>query len=155
MAEIRELFLSDEKEDVCNYILRKLPRWFTMDAVIKDYVRDTQKLLFYAAYLNEKPVGFAALKIHNPYTAEVYVIGVLKEYHREGIGRQLIGCCETVCKEKKMEFLTVKTPEESRTSEGYADTRFFFHEMGFKPLEIFRNYWEDGKPCLFMVKSLV
>lgn len=46
---------------------------------------------------SEKPIGFVALKVHNPYTAEICVMGVLKEYHRGGIGRQLVSHCEAFC----------------------------------------------------------
>ncbi|MFR3409897.1 MAG: GNAT family N-acetyltransferase [Christensenellales bacterium] len=34
-------------------------------------------------------VGFAALKATSPCAGEIYVMGVLPEYHRSGIGQQL------------------------------------------------------------------
>ena len=37
-------------------------------------------------YDGERPVGFLAVKVHNAFTAEVCVMGILKEYHRMGIG---------------------------------------------------------------------
>ena len=38
-------------------------------------------------------IMFAALKIHNDYTADIYNLGILREYHRLGIGHQLLEAC--------------------------------------------------------------
>jgi len=35
------------------------------------------------------PLGFISIKENNPYTAEIYVMGVLPDYHNQGIGLYL------------------------------------------------------------------
>ena len=35
-------------------------------------------------------MGFISLKEHNRYTEEIYVLGVLKKYYRQGIGKELL-----------------------------------------------------------------
>jgi hypothetical protein len=53
-----------------------------------------------------------------------------------------------------MEFLTVKTLDESRASKSYEKTRLFYLSVGFKPLEVFPLLWDKDNPCLFMAKSI-
>lgn len=154
VIDIKEVLAPGEKSSICNCILRALPNWFGIESAIVDYVSDVQPMLFYAAFDDAQPVGFIALKKHNDYTSEVYVMGILEEYHRKGIGRKLITHCEEYCKNAKMEFLTVKTLDESRADEGYEKTRLFYLSQGFRPLEVFPLLWDESNPCLFMAKSI-
>jgi ribosomal protein S18 acetylase RimI-like enzyme len=154
MAEIVEIIIPEEKSKICNDILRALPNWFGIESSILDYIKQVQKLPFYAAYKDNKAIGFVAVKVHNSYTAEVCVMGILKEYHRQGIGKILINCCEEYCIKNKMEFLTVKTLDESRASKSYEKTRLFYMAVGFKPLEVFPLLWDENNPCLFMIKNI-
>jgi len=154
MIEIREIFDPDVKSNICNDTLRALPNWFGNEAPIVDYTKQVQSMPFYAAFDNDKALGFITIKVHNAYTSEVCVMGILKEYHRQGIGKRLIECCEKYCKENNMEFLTVKTVDESSDSKSYEKTRSFYLSVGFKPLEVFPLYWDKDNPCLFMVKKL-
>jgi ribosomal protein S18 acetylase RimI-like enzyme len=150
-----EIHDPNTKSIICNDILRALPNWFGNEAAIVDYTEQVQAMPFYAAFDNNKAIGFVALKMHNQYTAEVCVMGILKEYHRQGIGKTLISYCETYCIESKREYLTVKTLDESRASKSYEKTRLFYLSVGFKPLEVFPLYWDKDNPCLFMVKHIV
>lgn len=154
MTEIREIFDQDEKSTICDDILRALPSWFGIEAGIIDYVRQVRTMPFYAAFDSGRAVGFVAIKVHNTFTSEVCVMGVLKEYHRQGIGRKLIEHCEKYCAENKTEFLTVKTLDRSRESKSYEKTRLFYQAVGFKPLEVFPLLWDENNPCLFMVKTV-
>lgn len=154
MVEFVTVLDKEEKGVICGSILRKLPNWFGVEESILDYVRDTREMPFYAAYDNGIPVGFIAIKIHSKYAAEVYVMGVLQEYHRNGIGKMLINKCEEFCRENEMEFLTVKTLDESRESKSYEKTRHFYISMGFRPLEVFKTLWNEDNPCLFLAKHI-
>lgn len=154
MFSIKQVDTPEQKSHICNMILRALPNWFGVEASIVDYVKETQSMPFWAAFDGENPIGFVALKEHNPYTSEVCVMGVLKEYHRHGIGRELIKYCEAYCTDNQVEYLTVKTLDQSRESRSYAKTRQFYLSMGFRPLEVFPLYWDKDNPCLFMAKFL-
>ncbi len=132
-----------------------MPNWFGVEASIVDYVEQVKKMTFYAAFDSDNPIGFVAIKVHNSFAAEVCVMGVLKEYHRQGIGKQLIKSCETYCKENGIEFLTVKTLDQSRESKSYEKTRLFYQLVGFKPLEVFPLLWDKDNPCLFMIKVII
>ena len=154
MIHIREIIDEDDKATICNYILRSLPDWFGVEESIVDYVAQVRLMSFCTAFDGEKPIGFVAIKIHSIYTAEVCVMGVLAEYHRQGIGEQLIKWCENYCRQSKKEFLTVKTLDETREDEGYSKTRKFYLKMDFRPLEVFPLLWGEDNPCLFMAKHI-
>lgn len=155
--EIKEIINADEKSNICDSILRALPNWFGNEPSIVDYVQKVQTMPFYAAYDKGKssmPVGFVAIKLHNAYTSEICVIGILKEYHRHSIGKMLVACCEAYCHENEMEYLTVKTLDTSAGSKSYEKTILFYLSVGFRPLEVFPLFWDEDNPCLFMVKCV-
>lgn len=154
MFNLKQVDNSTQKAYICDTILHALPNWFGVEASIVDYVHKTQSMPFWVAFDGRKPVGFVALKVHNTYTSEVCVMGVLKEYHRLGIGKKLIECCESFCNIHHIEYLTVKTLDGSAESSNYTKTRTFYIALGFRPLEVFPLYWDKDNPCLFMAKFL-
>ncbi|HOB19382.1 MAG TPA: GNAT family N-acetyltransferase [Candidatus Atribacteria bacterium] len=151
---IMEIEDIDVKSRICRHILNSLPEWFGIPEAIDDYTRWVRTMTFYACYAGSEPVGFAALKAHNSKTAELSVMGVLKEHQRKGIGRSLVNQCVRYCIEKEYRFLTVKTLAEDNPDEYYARTRQFYLSMGFTPLEVFTTIWDENNPCLFMVKVI-
>ena len=76
-----------KKSDICDMILRNLPEWFGVEAAIKEYVNGVKEQTFLAAYIGNKPIGFLSIKEPNKYTSQIYVLGILKEFHRRGIGK--------------------------------------------------------------------
>lgn len=154
MIEIKEISEADKKSEICDCILHSLPDWFGIEESIVEYVDISRDMPFFAAYDGDKPIGFTAIKVHNRYTAEVCVMGILAEYHRMGIGKSLIGRCESFCAGNGKEFLTVKTLDGARPDEGYEKTRRFYLSMGFRPLDVFTTLWDESNPCLFMAKYL-
>lgn len=109
---------------------------------------------FFAAYKDDDVIGFIAIKIHNKYTAEIYNVGVLEEYHRNGIGSKLLLETENYLKENGYKFLTVKTLDESVEYEPYERTRAFYYKNGFYPIEVFPLYWNEDNPCLLLAKYI-
>lgn len=154
MLEAKEINFTILKEEISSSILRQLPDWFGLEAAIDEYVQAARDQPFFVAFLDANPVGFLALRQHNQYTAEIAVMGVLKEHHRSGIGRQLVNQCQLFCQKNKLEFLTVKTLDSSRQDSNYEKTRRFYTAMGFKPLEVLPLYWDKENPCLIMIKHL-
>ena len=154
MIDIKEITDPDEKSRVCDATLKALPRWFGNADAVAGYTEQVRHMPFYAAFYDGAPVGFAAVKVHNLYTAEICVMGILAECHRRGIGRRLVNCCENYCITHKMSFLTVKTLDASRQSASYEKTRLFYLSVGFKPLEVFPLYWDEDNPCLFLAKYI-
>jgi len=154
MINIHEITETTNKTNVCDEILHALPLWFGNESAIVDYAQQVKDMPFFAAYDDERAIGFVAIKIHNPHTAEVCVIGIREPYHRQGIGRHFIEHCERFCRSHDMVYLTVKTLDGSARSDEYARTRRFYEAMGFVPLEVFPLFWDEANPCLFLAKYL-
>ena len=151
---IKEVAVAEEKSNICNAVLRALPDWFGVERSVVDYAAGVRDKPFYAVFDGDHAIGFAAVKIHNPHTAEIYVMGMLEAYHRCGVGRKLVQICEDFCREHGMEFLTVKTVDESVEDIHYERTRQFYQAMGFKPLEVFPLHWNKDNPCLFLTMHI-
>lgn len=154
MIAIKKVENLDEKTRITLEIMNALPEWFSPpeDIVNKSVIH--RGYPFIAVFDGDKAIGFAALKIHNQYTADIYNFGILREYHRMGIGHRLMEACVQYCKENGYSFLTVKTLDESVAYEPYNGTRAFYRKEGFYPLEVFTTFWNEDNPCLFMLKMI-
>jgi ribosomal protein S18 acetylase RimI-like enzyme len=129
----------------CERILRALPDWFGLEVALQSYA---------ATIPTMQTFGFLSLKQHNPYSAEIYVMGVLPAFHHGGIGRALLENAERYAKSQRIEYLQVKTLGPSDDDANYASTRIFYSAMGFRPLEEFTQIWDENNPCLVMVKRI-
>ncbi len=142
------------KSEICEFILRSLPLWFGIESAIVDYVRDVKFMETWVVFDNNLAIGFASINKHFSQSAEIHVMGIIQEYHRRGLGRQLIEAIEKDLRIKGFKFLTVKTLSESRPNKEYDLTRSFYFKNGFMPLEEFKTLWGEANPCLFLVKVL-
>lgn len=154
MVTIMRLDDEQQKSGIAESILRALPEWFGIESSIIEYVDGIVPTDFYAAYDGEDPVGFLSIIAHNPHTSEVYVMGILESFHRQGIGSALLHAAEEVLRKEGVRFLMVKTLGSSHPDIHYARTREFYMESGFYPLEEIREIWGPTNPCLIMVKAL-
>ena len=151
---IKEIQNPEVKSAICDAVLHSLPDWFGIENAIRDYILGVKDMKFWAAYESGRAVGFCALGIHYESSAEVHVMGILEEHHRNGIGRQFMHECENYCKECGCEFLSVKTVDELSPDVYYARTREFYLAMGFKKLELFKTLWDEHNPCLMLIKHI-
>ncbi|MFN2211846.1 MAG: GNAT family N-acetyltransferase [Anaerolineales bacterium] len=142
------------KEPVCIPILRSLSEWFGIEESIINYSAEIDNLPTFLAKDSEQVVGFLSLKVHNPYSAEIYVMGILPEVHRQGIGRALIHQAEEWLMKQGIEYLQVKTLGPSDSDPNYAKSRAFYMKMGFRPLEELNQIWDEHNPCLILVKRI-
>ena len=81
-------------------------------------------------------------------------MAVFQEAHHKGVGRILISSSQDWLKNCDVQYLQVKTLGPSQTDENYAKTRSFYEAVGFKPLEEFKQIWDEHNPCLIMIKRL-
>lgn len=147
--------ITSGKGSICQDILADLPEWFGIPEATDAYVRDVEALQMFAYIVENRVIGFISLKLHNPFVAEAYVLGVRRKWHRMGLGRALFCFAEQRLRERRFVYLTVKTVAVAvEKSEPYGTTRRFYEAIGFLPLEVFPTLWGIGNPCLLMIKSL-
>jgi len=155
MIDVKNIDQPEDKTAITLKIMHSLPAWFSPPEDIEKKAAIHRGYPFFAAYEGGEPLGFLALKIHNQYTADIFNLGVLEQYHRQGIGSRLLKFAERYCMDNGYLCLTVKTLDSSAEYEPYERTRAFYRKMGFIPLEVFKTFWNEENPCLFMAKWLV
>ncbi len=144
-----EVEVPDERSRRCEHVLRDLPEWFGIEEATAAYISDVAELPTFSI----EDDGFLALKLHTPLSAEVYVMGVRRARHGQGLGSALLRAAEAYLRARGVEYLQVKTLGPSDPDAGYASTRSFYLARGFVALEEIHGLWEHN-PCLIMVKRL-
>ena len=152
-TEVRTIENAEEKRRICRAILEALPEWFGIPEAREEYIRESAGRIFFFAYDRNRPVGFLYLKETGNATVELYVMGVRKEYHRRGIGRQLFRQAREAAAGAGYAFMQVKTVQMGKYEE-YDRTNRFYLALGFREFEVFPTLWDEGNPCQVYVMSL-
>ena len=150
---IEEITNTSEKQTIARRVLEALNDWFEIEESREEYIAGCVDWTFLAAKEDGETVGFLCLKETGKSTVELAVMGVLKEYHRSGIGRQLVERAKEVAGANGYEFMQVKTVKMG-VYEEYDRTNLFDISCGFKELEVFPLYWDEANPCQVYVMSL-
>ncbi|MBT3273983.1 MAG: GNAT family N-acetyltransferase [Spirochaetales bacterium] len=145
---------ADKKHQICDRILRNLPEWFGIEEAIVDYADTVRSLPFVTASDGKNVIGFCAIKVHYGINADLYVLGIIKKYHRLGIGTRMLAFTEGYMRENRIPYLTVKTLSERHPDKNYADTRAFYKHFGFQPFEELLSLWGEANPCLNLLKKV-
>lgn len=151
--EIKEVVDESSKIEISEKILYNLPKWFGREESIKEYVEESTKLPFIACICENEPVGFIVMKETGKDTCEIFVMGVLEEYHRKGIGSILNNAYEELAKKKGYSYSQVKTVQEGKYHE-YDITNSFYKAMGYSEFECFPTLWDKENPCQIYIKYL-
>ena len=144
---------ASEKQSIARAILEALPEWFGIPESREKYIKESVDQPFFAAYDEDRPVGFLCLKETGKETVELCVMGVLKEYHRKGVGRALFEKAREAAVQSGYSFLQVKTVQMGRYPD-YDDTNRFYLSLGFKEFEVFPTLWDEWNPCQIYVMAL-
>lgn len=150
---ITKLTNNAKKQTITRTILEALPDWFGIPEAREEYIEESRDNIFFCAYDENTPVGFLYIKETGKDTAELAVMGVLKEYHRQGIGRALFEHAKAAAREAGYSFLQVKTVQMGKY-EDYDNTNKFYLSLGFKEFEVFPTLWDEWNPCQVYVMSL-
>lgn len=150
---IAEIFDKNDKKVISRKILEALTEWFEVEESRGQYIDGSADMPLFAAEENGEYIGFLCLKETGRDTVELAVMGVLKEYHREGIGRQLVEKAVETAKSAGYSFMQVKTVQMGKYEE-YDRTNLFYISCGFKEFEVFPTFWDEANPCQIYVMAL-
>ncbi len=136
-------------------MMRSLPDWFGIEESLREYVEDARTKPTYLAVETRsgEVVGALLMTMHNPESAEIHLLAVSPDRHRQGIGRVLVTAFETEMAAAGVRVLQVKTLGPSRPDGAYRRTLHFYLAMGYIPLEELHGIWAEN-PCLILVKPL-
>ncbi|MBQ8093263.1 MAG: GNAT family N-acetyltransferase [Clostridia bacterium] len=148
-----EITETSKKAEYARRILELLPEWFEIPETREQYIRDCGTRPFFAAFTDGEPSGFLSLKETGRETVEIAVMGVLKAYHRRGIGQALVARSKAYAADHGYEFMQVKTVQPG-VYEEYDQTNRFYRAVGFKELEVLPEIWGPENPCQIYIMKL-
>lgn len=150
---IRLITDKDTKKQIAREVLEALTEWFEVEESREQYIADSPDMTMVASFDGDKANGFLCLKETGKATVELAVMGVLKDYHRHGIGRQLFDAAKEIAKEQGYSFMQVKTVKMG-VYEDYDITNRFYLSVGFQEFEVFPDHWDEANPCQIYVMSI-
>lgn len=150
---IKEIVDIDEKEKISREILNDLPEWFGMPESTEEYITDSQDKPFIACFMDNEAVGFVVLNSTSVDCADIFVMGIKKNYHRMGIGTKLNDAYEKLAKKLGYTYTQVKTVQSGHYKE-YDITNNFYKSVGYKELEVFPTLWDEWNPCQIYIKYI-
>ena len=130
---------------LCEPIFAALPDWFGIEEANRQYVTAIDDLPTFVVMEEGRALGFLTLKLHFPWAAEIYVMGVRPETHRRGIGRALLHACEAKLGVPRSR-LTVRISNQAAIS--------MYEKEGYATTEIWNEYYNDGEDGMVMEKTL-
>jgi len=151
---IKTITDAQEKQTITRSILDDNKGFFGIEEANKMYINAVKNQTFYAYFHADEALGFISLKHHYASSVEIFVMAVKERYHHQGIGKLLVNKAISEAKVAAIDFVQVKTLDDSHPDEGYKRTRRFYESLGFKPLERFPTLWDEDNPCLLYVKGL-
>ena len=153
--QYEEIIDTEKKHLICNTVLRSLPDWFGLEDAIVDYCHGVKNKPFFSVSIkNADPIGFVSLHHTSAVASEIYVMGILRPFHGQGIGKALVEWAKSYAINEGKKLLLVKTLSASHPDKNYAQTRIFYERVGFVPLEELPDLWGSANPCLNMVMFL-
>lgn len=145
---IKEITDKRQKKRICADILHSLPEFFAIEKSIKDLAKGCMDKAMWADIDGEDVRGFISLSETNKYTADIYVMGVKKEFHRQGIGKMLFKEFERFAA-GRYDYLQAKTNADGCLTN--CDVTKFYRSVGFRELEAAkRSFGTDSYSRIFI-----
>ncbi|MBD5149225.1 MAG: GNAT family N-acetyltransferase [Oscillibacter sp.] len=143
----------EQRAVIARRVLESLPDWFGIPESREAYISGSRTQPFWADIEDGAARGFLALKETSPHTAELAVMGVLPQYHRQGVGKALFEAFRQYARAEGYAFLQVKTVREGCYA-SYDGTNAFYKSLGFRELECFPTLWDEENPCQIYVMAV-
>ncbi|KTC82630.1 GNAT family acetyltransferase [Legionella cherrii] len=140
-------------QTLCQTITKDLPEYFGLPEANEHYAIGVTTRTNFAAKKGGSFIGLVSIDFPYPNNATIYWMGVRRDFHRQGVGRQLIEAACHFANTQGATTITVETLSPSEAEENYLKTYLFYQSVGFKALF-------DLKPAgyewnmVYMVKKL-
>ncbi|MEO1223206.1 MAG: GNAT family N-acetyltransferase [Pseudomonadota bacterium] len=135
-------------------MLLRLPEWFGRSEAVNAYAESATTLAMLVAIMDRTIAGFLSLETASGKDPEIVVLAVRPEWHRRGIGRQLVDAAATVSRCRPATRLLVRTLGPSHPDRFYAQTRAFYRACGFQAVAETPHYWGPETPSVLLALDL-
>nr|WP_106225324.1 GNAT family N-acetyltransferase [Legionella pneumophila] len=138
---------------LCSTITKDLPEYFGLPEVNEHYAIGVRTRTNFAAKKGNDVIGLISIDFPYPNNANIYWMAVRRDFHRQGVGKQLIEAACYFAKTQRAITITVETLSPSESEDNYLKTYQFYQSVGFHSLF-------DLKPksyewsMVYMVKEL-
>ncbi len=155
--KICKLTSPEQKKMACILITKELPGWFGQEEANNQYAEDAEKFPAIAVELNDRIIALLVYKELDDQDLNMKVInihwqGILPDFHRTGVGLNLLSLLEDIAEEKNIKTLTVETLDPEMKDKHYLKTYAFYESVGFKTCKHFK--YDDNHLMVKMSKDL-
>lgn len=140
-------------KSLCRTITKDLPEYFGLPEANEHYEIGVKTRVNFAAKDRNDYIGLISIDFPYPNNANIYWMAVRRDFHRQGIGKQLVEAACHFAKTQGATTITVETLSPSESEVNYLKTYLFYQSIGFNALF-------DVKPAgyewnmVYMVKQL-
>ncbi|HXH55385.1 MAG TPA: GNAT family N-acetyltransferase [Gammaproteobacteria bacterium] len=129
-----EKISQDVAEDLCRKITLDLPEYFGLPDINEHYAMGIRSRTNFAAKKEDTYLGLISIDFVYANNANIYWVGVFRDFQKQGIGHKLIEAAYKFSKENCATTLTVETLAPFESDENYLKTYHFYQSVGFLPL---------------------
>lgn len=148
-----EKISQDLAEGLCRKITADLPEYFGLPDVNEHYALGVRFCTSFSAKKEGDYLGLISIDFPYPTNANIYWMGILRDFQGEGLGHQLIEKACKFAKENGARTMTVETLAPFESDENYLKTYNFYQSVGFLPLLNLKPKAYEWN-MVYMVKSL-
>ncbi|RUP38066.1 MAG: GNAT family N-acetyltransferase [Acinetobacter sp.] len=138
---------------LCRKITADLPEYFGLPEVNEHYAVGVRSRINLAACIDDEYVGLISIDFPYPENSNIYWLGILRSYHRKGIGKLLSSEAFKHAKNSGAKTISVETLSPEETDENYLKTYHFYKSLGFSPLFNLKPQGYEWN-MVYMLKSL-
>lgn len=138
----------------CAALLVTVPHWFGIVEANEEYRRVADRCPTLVAMDNGQALGFLTVVRHFPHAAELHVMAVRPELHRNGIRRTLVAAAEDRLRSEGVEYLQVKTLSASAGDKPDLGTLAYYTALDFRVLGGMPSLWDADNPAVRLIKRL-
>lgn len=151
--KIERVIDENQKSEIVKDVLDQLPEWFGNEESKADYIVKVKSTEMWKAVNGDEAVGFISVKVHHEFTGDIFVFGIKKEYHHQGIGKQLLKTAEDYLKSVGCKRIIIKTLSDTVNYPPYLSTLKFYLANNYEKFITFTEFWDPQNPCLMLIKD--
>lgn len=104
MIFLERILEAETKQTIVREILEALPERFDVAEEREEYISCSAEQICLAAKSDGQTVGFICLRETGKDTVSLAVMGVLDEFRKEGVGKELFDFAKEIAREKGFKF---------------------------------------------------
>ncbi|STY78870.1 acyl-CoA N-acyltransferase [Legionella wadsworthii] len=129
-----EKITGDLAQSLSRTIQMDLPEYFGLPEANEHYAIGVTTRTNFAAKDGDNTFGLVSIDFPYPDNANIYWMAVKRDYHRQGVGKQLIKAACHFAATQGAKTITVETLSPSELEENYLKTYRFYQSVGFNAL---------------------